>query len=65
MEDHAHRAVGELAEHVARPVGAAVVDEHDLALDRELDGAHPPHDLHHGVALVVDGDDDRELGNTP
>ena len=51
-------------EHLARAVGAAVVDEHDLAVDRKLDRAHPPHDLHDRVALVVDGDDDRELRGT-
>ena len=42
-------------------VGAPVVDDHDLEVDRQLDRAHPAHDLDHGVALVVDRHDHREL----
>ncbi len=59
--DDAHRAVAELAEHVAGAVGAAVVDDDDLALERELDGAHAAHDLDDRVALVVHGHDHRQL----
>ena len=59
--DDAHGAVGELAQHVARAVGAAVVDDHDLEVDGQLDLAHAAHDLHHGVALVEHGDDHRQL----
>ena len=33
VHDDAHRAVGELAQHVAGAVGAAVVDDDDLALE--------------------------------
>ena len=65
VHEDANRAVAELAQHVAGAVGAAVVDDDDLALDAvgELDRAHAPHHLHHGVALVVDGHDDRELAD--
>ena len=59
--DDADRAVGELAEHLPRAVGAAVVDEHELAFQRDVDGAHAPHDLDDGVAFVVDRHDDRQL----
>ena len=48
-------------EHLAGAVGAAVVDDDDLALDGQLDRAHAPHDLDDRVALVVDGHDDRQL----
>ena len=34
---------------------------HDLEVERKLDRAHAAHDLHHRVALVVDGHDDRQL----
>ena len=59
--DDAHGAVGELAQHVAGAVGAAVVDDEDLELERQLDRAHATHDLHHRVALVEHGHDHREL----
>ena len=46
VHDDPHRAVAELAQHVAGAVGAAVVDDDDLALDLgQLDRAHAPHDL--------------------
>ena len=64
VAEHAHGAVAELAEHVAGAVVAAVVDDDDLAVERELDRAHAAHDLHDRVALVEDGHDHRELADT-
>ena len=42
-------------------VVAAVVDDDELAVERQLDRAHPAQDLDHRVALVVHGHDHREL----
>ena len=64
VQDDAHGAVAELAQHVAGAVGAAVVDHDDLALDAvgELDRAHAPQRSRRTrVALVEDGHDHREL----
>ena len=59
--DDPHRAVAELAQHVAGAVGAAVVDDHDLEVDRQVDRAHAAHDLDDGVALVEHRHDHRQL----
>jgi hypothetical protein len=61
VDDHADGAVGELAQHVARAVAAAVVDDDDLEVDRQIDHPHAPHDLGHRVALVEHGHDHRQL----
>ena len=46
------------AEHVARAVGRAVVDDDDLLRDRHRQ--HALEERAHGPRLVVDGDEDRE-----
>lgn len=49
----------QLAEKLSRPVGRAIVYDHDLLLD--LHGLHSLQDLLNGRPLVVDRHDDREL----
>ncbi len=47
-------------EHGASAIGGAVVDDEDLAGDRQLDGEQPLDDLADGGLFVVDRNNDRQ-----